>query len=196
MPRKLSANLITSLTGRKQIVADLIEIHLATAVYLTNSFIDLSYDSDTAPDSGANNYTAQGQFLALGNVDESRDLRVSSMTLAFTAVDFTTLAYVLNNEYIDRRVVLYRAVLDDNYAIDSDKVFQYFDGTNVITVPGSSVSRAITAYEYEERENDKRREIYLLKRSYIPTFIKEFKKANNYKKSSDFINSRLKKTGV
>ena len=128
MPRKLSANLITSLTGRKQIVADLIEIHLATAVYLTNSFIDLSYDSDTAPDSGANNYTAQGQFLALGNVDESRDLRVSSMTLAFTAVDFTTLAYVLNNEYIDRRVVLYRAVLDDNYAIDSDKVFQYFDG--------------------------------------------------------------------
>ena len=97
MPRKLSANLITSLTGRKQIVADLIEIHLATAVYLTNSFIDLSYDSDTAPDSGANNYTAQGQFLALGNVDESRDLRVSSMTLAFTAVDFTTLAYVLNN---------------------------------------------------------------------------------------------------
>ena len=75
-------------------------------------------------------------------------------------------------------------------------LFQYFDGTNVITVPGSSVSRAITAYEYEERENDKRREIYLLKPSYIPTFIKEFKKANNYKKSSDFINSRLKKTGV
>lgn len=128
MPRKLSANLITSLTGRKQIVADLVEIHLSSAVYLTNSFIDLTYDSATAPDSGANNYTAQGQFLALGNVDESRDLRVSSMTLAFTAVDFTTLAYVLNNEYIDRRVVLYRAVLDDNYAIDSTKVFQYFDG--------------------------------------------------------------------
>ena len=31
-------------------------------------------------------------------------------------------------------------------------LYQYFDGTNVITVPGSSVSRAITAYEYEERE--------------------------------------------
>lgn len=128
MPRKLSANLITSLTGRKQIVADLVEIHLSSAVYLTNSFIDLSYDSATAPDSGANTYTAQGQFIALGNVEESRDLRVSSMTLAFTAVDFTTLAYVLNNEYIDRRVVLYRAVLDDNYAVESDKVFQYFDG--------------------------------------------------------------------
>ena len=128
MSRKLSAGLITSLTGRRQIVADLVEIHLSTAVYLTNSFIDLSYDSDTAPDTGANNYTAQGQFLALGNVDESRDLRVGSMTLAFTAVDFTTLAYVLNNEYIDRRVVLYRAVLSDDYTIDSTKVFQYFDG--------------------------------------------------------------------
>ncbi len=128
MSRKLSAGLITSLTGRRQIVADLVEIHLSTAVYLTNSFIDLSYDSDTAPDTGANNYTAQGQFLALGNVDESRDLRVGSMTLAFTAVDFTTLAYVLNNDYIDRRVVLYRAVLSDDYTIDSTKVFQYFDG--------------------------------------------------------------------
>ncbi len=128
MPRKLSSGLITSLSGKKQIVADLVEIHLATAVYLNNSFLNLSYDSATAPDSGANTYTAQGQFLGIGTVEESSDIRVNSVQLAFTAVDFTTLGYVLNNAYIDRRVVLYRAVLDENYAIDSTKVFQYFDG--------------------------------------------------------------------
>jgi hypothetical protein len=128
MPRSLSSGLVTSLSGQQQRVADLIEIHLATAVYFNNSFLNLSYDSPTAPDSGVNTYLAQGQFLGIGNIQESKDIKVGSMSVAFTAVDFTTLAYVLNNEYIDRRVVLYRAVLDENFAIDSTKVFQYFDG--------------------------------------------------------------------
>ena len=128
MPRSLSSGLITSLSGQQQRVADLIEIHLSTAVYFTNTFLDLSYDSATAPDAGANDYLAQGQFIGIGNVQESKDIKIGSMSMVFTAVDYTTLAYVLNNEYIDRRVVLYRAVLDENFAIDSTKVFQYFDG--------------------------------------------------------------------
>src|SRR5210317_115260 len=114
MPRRLSSGLITSLSGRQQRVADLIEIHLATPIYFNNTFINLSYDSATAPDAGVNTYLAQGQFLGLGNIQESKDIKVGSMSVAFTAVDVTTLAYVLNNEYIDRRVVLYRAVLDDD----------------------------------------------------------------------------------
>ncbi len=128
MPRSLSSGLITSLSGQQQRVADLIEIHLSTAVYFTNSFLDLSYDSSTAPDSGSNTYIAQGQFIGIGNIQESKDIKIGSMNVVFTAVDYTTLAYVLNNEYIDRRVVLYRAVLDENFAIDPTKVFQSFDG--------------------------------------------------------------------
>ena len=128
MARGLSTGLITSLSGQQMIVADLVEIHLSTAVYFTNGTIDLDYDSDTAPDAGTNTYLAQGQFLGFGNVTESRDIRVSSLGITFTAVDYTTLGYVLNNDYIDRRVVLYRAVLDENYQIDATKVFQYFDG--------------------------------------------------------------------
>jgi hypothetical protein len=88
----------------------------------------LEYDSGSAPDVGVNSYLAQGQFIGLGNVQETKDLKIGSMSIAFTAVDYTTLGYVLNNEYIDRRVVIYRAVLDDNLSLDSTKVFQYFDG--------------------------------------------------------------------
>jgi hypothetical protein len=128
MPRNLSSGLITSLSGRQLRVADLIEIHLSTPIYFNTSFVDLTYDSVSAPDAGANTYLAQGQFIGLGNVQETKDLKVGTMNIAFTAVDYTTLGYVLNNEYIDRRVVIYRAVLDDNYGIDSTKVFQYFDG--------------------------------------------------------------------
>lgn len=128
MPRDLSLSLQQSLAAKKIIVSDLIEIHLATAVYFTNGPINLVYDSPTAPDAGVNTYLAQGQFLGFGNISETRDIRVSQLDIAFTAVDYTTLGYVLNNDYIDRRVVLYRAVLDANFTLNAAKVFQYFDG--------------------------------------------------------------------
>ena len=128
MPRNLSVSLQQSLAANKIIVSDLIEIHLATAVYFTNGPINIVYDSPTAPDAGNNTYLAQGQFLGFGNISETRDIRVGQLDIAFTAVDYTTLGYVLNNDYIDRRVVLYRAVLDSTYTVDSNKVFQYFDG--------------------------------------------------------------------
>jgi hypothetical protein len=128
MSRRLSSGLITSLSGRQIRVVDLIEIHLATALYFNNGIIDLDYDSASAPDAGVNSYLAQGQFIGLGNVQETKDLKIGSMSVAFTAVDYTTLGYVLNNEYIDRRVVIYRAVLEDDLSLDSTKVFQYFDG--------------------------------------------------------------------
>ena len=74
--------------------------------------------------------------------------------------------------------------------------FTYWNGTQTETVLGSSISHAVTAFEHESKENEKKREIYLLKEQYISSIIKEFRKKNNYLKSSDFVNSRLKKTGV
>jgi|TARA_B100000424_G_scaffold271689_1_gene275850 hypothetical protein len=128
MTRSLDSTLESNLTSKQLRIADLIELHLSTAVYFTNAFIDISYDSPTAPDSGANTYLAQGQFLGFGAVNETRDIRVANLAITFTAVDFTTIALVLNNDYIDRRVVLYRALLNDNLAIDTNQVWQYFDG--------------------------------------------------------------------
>ena len=145
MPRNLSSGLVTSLSAQQMVVSDLIEIHLSTAVYFTNGSIDLDYDSPTAPDAGSNTYLAQGQFLGFGSVSETRDIRVSNISISFTAVDYTTLAYVLNNEYIDRRVVLYRAVLNDDYELDSTKVFQYFDGRiNDFTISESPQTATLT----------------------------------------------------
>ena len=78
-------------------------------------------------------------------MSETRDIRVSNISISFTAVDYTTLAYVLNNEYIDRRVVLYRAVLNDDYELDSTKVFQYFDGRiNDFTISESPQTATLT----------------------------------------------------
>lgn len=140
MTRSIASATQTKLAGRQIFVADLIELQLSTTQYLTTSNIDIDYDSSTAPDAGTNTYLAQGQFLAYGNIVESADLRISSIDMTFTAVDTTTIALLMNNDYIDKRVVIYRAVLDEDYSFTSDDIWLMFDGT-------------ITAYLIKETEN-------------------------------------------
>ena len=41
----------------------------------------------------------------------------------------------------------------------------------------------------------KKREIYLLKQEYLISFVNDFKKQNQYKKSDNYIGKRLKITG-
>jgi len=129
MTRQLDSTLETKLGSREVFAADLIELHLATPLYFTSTNIDIDYDSNTAPDSGVNTYLAQGQFLYYGNIVESSDLRVGQVDLTFTAVDTTTVALLINNNYMNKRVVIYRAVLDADYSFTSSDVFTVFDGT-------------------------------------------------------------------
>ena len=140
MTRSIASATQKKLAGRQIFVADLIELQLSTTQYLTTSNIDIDYDSSTAPDAGTNTYLAQGQFLDYGNIVESADLRISSIDMEFTAVDTTTIALLMSNDYIDKRVVIYRAVLDEDYSFTSDDIWLMFDGT-------------VTAYTIKETEN-------------------------------------------
>ena len=140
MTRDIASATQTKLAGRQIFVADLIELQLSTPQYLTTSNIDIDYDSSTAPGAGTNTYLAQGQFLSYGNIVESADLRISSIDMTFTAVDTTTIALLMSNDYIDKRVVIYRAILDEDYSFTSDDIWLMFDGT-------------VTAYTIKETEN-------------------------------------------
>ena len=77
-----------------------------------------------------------------------------------------------------------------------DSQFTYFNGTQPVNVNGNTVSKAITNFEYEVEENEKKREIYILRDTYLKKFVNEFKKKNIYTESSDFITKKLKKTGI
>jgi len=90
-------------------------------------------------------------------------------------------------------------VLKQGLSVDEGfytKPFKYWDGSEVSQVLGSEVSFPVTVFDYESTENEKRREIYLLKPEYLEAFISDFKKTNLYTKSSDYIENNLKKTGV
>jgi hypothetical protein len=50
----------------------------------------------------------------------------------------------------------------------------------------------ITNYEYEVSENEKKRQILLLKPEYLGVFISDMKNIMKYDKSSDYIDSKTK----
>ena len=68
------------------------------------------------------------------------------------------------------------------------------DGT-VVTKNGNEICRPVTIAEWFTAENEKKREIYLLKPAYVQSFVDDFRKRNLYKKSGNYINQRLKATG-
>jgi len=68
------------------------------------------------------------------------------------------------------------------------------DGS-VQTKNGNEIASAVTVAEWFYAENEKKREIYLLKPAYLQSFIDDFRKQNRYKKDANYISQRLKKTG-
>ena len=81
-----------------------------------------------------------------------------------------------------------------------DKTF--YDSTHKLNINGSiqikngnEIASPITVAEYYQEENEKKREIYLLKSRFLESFVKDFKKQNLYKKDENYISQTLKKTG-
>ena len=99
---------------------------------------------------------------------------------------------------------------ENNYVIDGEKWTRennvwykqtskghlFYVNGSPIEVNGNQISRPITEFEYEQNENEKKREIFILKSDYLERFVDDFRKASLYKKSSDYITSKLKKSGV
>ena len=101
-------------------------------IYLTDNFQDVSFDSDTAPDSGTNVYSAVGGMLGFSAVQETTELRVNTINLQLSGVDNTNtntgfIADVMAHPIINKRVVIYRSFGVDS-ATDKTKTFMIFDG--------------------------------------------------------------------
>ena len=114
--------------------------------------------------------------------------------------DYTVSKYGLteiNNvkQYETRQIKNSRGVvvLRSGEIVDSDFTINYYDGRN-ITTSTSETSRAISNYEYEVRENQKKRTIDVLRSEYLQQFLNDIRKEMTYKRSSQFVNDKLIKT--
>ena len=63
-----------------------------------------------------------------------------------------------------------------------------------LTVDTDCVS--VTNFHHEERLNDAKREIELLKPSYLPQFVKDFEAITSYESNTDLEDKRTKKTAI
>jgi len=67
-------------------------------------------------------YTGLGHFLNFGDIEETAELQVSSVTGTLSGVDQTYVSLFLSETYIDRTVNLYKAFLNNSEAVISDPV--------------------------------------------------------------------------
>jgi hypothetical protein len=162
--------------------------------------------------------SANGNYVKEFDLPES--IRTTDVQLVFYTVRdetqtselFAVSDFNLIGEYVNTIPLEfeYNQINDDNYIIDGvewvrengswyRKVqtgYQYWDGSSVKEIPADELTRPVTEFEYESEENEKKREIYLLKPKYLQALVDDFRKASLYKKSSDYVSNKLKGTGV
>ena len=69
----------------------------------------------------------------------------------------------------------------------------YYDERNITTTPSDTV-RGVTYYEYEVEENEKKRNIFVLRTEYLQQFLNDIRNEMTYKRSSQYVNDKLIKT--
>ena len=111
---------------------------------------------------------------------------------------------VLEEEFDDAysEIHHYETIKIGQYAAGLHVDQTFFSGQHKVNVNGtvtlkngSEICGPVTVAEHYTRENEKKREIYLLKPDYFQSFVDDFRKKNLYQKSGNYINQRLKKTG-
>lgn len=99
----------------------------------------------------------------------------------------------------DGQIVLQEGLIVDQTFTTKPFVFVNQTQGNTITysqLAGTQVTKVVTNLDYAIKENESKREIYLLKPRYIQQFVESFKKQSFYSKSTNYVDSQLKKAGV
>ena len=86
-----------------------------------------------------------------------------------------------------------RLILPEGKVVDSDFVLKYYDNGNK-EVKGVNVRTGVSNYIYETRLNEKKRNIYLLKPSYLQQFLNDFREVMIYGRTSQYVDDDLIKT--
>ena len=106
-----------------------------------------------------------------------------------------------------RQILPPNLIVDDEFKIDgtsskynttytliSQAGNTQLDDKDEFTVKTDNIARAVTNLEYDHTENDKKREIDVLRESYLQMFINDLRDVVRYDKSSSYITSSLAAT--
>ena len=106
----------------------------------------------------------------------------------------------------NRQILPPNLIVDENFKIDgtihkfpnttrytlrSQAGYTQLDDKDEFTVATDNIARAVTNLEFEYTENEKKREIDVLKNAYLNVFINDLRDIVRYDRSSSYINSDL-----
>ena len=89
-----------------------------------------------------------------------------------------------------------RVILEGGLIVDENFTFKFYNTTtqSYSDLSNEDVARPVTNLEYENRLNDEKRAIIILRRAYLDKAILDSIRELRYKKSSDYISDNLKKS--
>lgn len=119
MVRVLHADTLAEIVKEKLYIFHLIEFVFDGGTdRFTTAHIDLVYNSET--------YIASASLIGFGDVSETDRLEISSMDFSVTAVGQALVATALSSDTINRKIILYRGLLDPTtFAIINDPIIIY-----------------------------------------------------------------------
>ena len=155
-------------------------------------------DGDT-PDNLADRFYGSPFFdwvLILTNniVNVQYDWPLSNYDLSKTLESEYDDPYGTIHHYETAEIGQYSAGLHVDEAFYNKTHKLYIDGQYQIK-NGNEICSPVTVAEHFAAENEKKRELFILKPNYFRQFVDDFRKKNLYKKSDQYINQRLKKSG-
>ena len=119
MSRGVVSATATEIATRSFNIVNLVDFAVGSGNYGTDAQVDISF--------GGNNYLAAGGALQISEVTEEDTLKIESITITLSALDTAVVSYFLDNDYMDKQVIVRKAVIGDDYQIIGDPIL-VFDG--------------------------------------------------------------------
>ena len=125
--RGLATAVTDELAKDKITYVDLIELHFDSASGGVQRLSNGQFSINATTSTSSGTYTANGEFLTFESVNETNEARVNEINIILDGVSTTFTNLFLNNNYVERRVVIYRQFLAENGTAISTPVMM-FDG--------------------------------------------------------------------
>jgi len=121
MARPIDTATLNKLKETSYTIVSLFEFYVdpSETTYLTDAAYDITANGHT--------YLSTGGMMSMSDITEEDRLTIEKVDITVSAVESKFVKLFLDYNYIDRRIVVYRAILDDNSRVIGNP-FLVFDG--------------------------------------------------------------------
>lgn len=117
MSRGIHADTIAELAKDSFITAHLVLIDFETAIYITESPVNLVHAGNT--------YQSSGALKGISSVTETSEVQVGAVSVTLSGVSQEYISILLTQKYIDRQITIQRVLLNDDYSIIGAPILIY-----------------------------------------------------------------------